>query len=75
MLIYQWSGLGKGFMNGVSEYLELAENEEEFIEDYRTEKEAIEAKTAPGFSFDKKYDTDIDTDFCMLPLGRTLTVS
>lgn len=74
MIIYQWSGTGSAMMRGCNEYLELAENEEEFTGDYKDEQGAIEARTAPGFTFDRKYDTDIDTDFAALPLGRTLEV-
>ena len=74
MIIYQRTGQGKGFMKGVSEYIELAEDEDEFKVDYKTEKEAIKAKTAPGFTFERKYDTDTGTDFWGLPMGKTLIV-
>ena len=74
MIIYQWSGQGRGFMSGVSEYIELAESKEEFIEDAeaKNEKEAIKMETAPGFTFDQKYDTDTDTDFSGLPMLQQL---
>lgn len=72
MLIYQWSGTGRAMMAGVSEYIMMFEDEEDFTDDYKDEQEAIEAHTAPGFGFERKYDTDTDTDFCGLPLERML---
>lgn len=73
MIIYQWSGQGKGFMSGINEYIQLYDTEDEFTEDYDTEEEAIEASTAPGFEFDAKYDTEVN-DLSGLPMGRILAV-
>lgn len=74
MVIYQWYGKGYGAMEGVAEYIELAENEESFTEDYATEQEAIEAETCPGFKFARKYDTATTKDLGSLPLGRILAL-
>jgi len=74
MLIYQWSGNGRIMMQGVSEYIIMTEDINDFLDDYVTEDKAIEAHTAPGFTFDKKYDTDIDTDYSTLPLNQMIVV-
>ena len=73
MIILHFTGQGKGFMQGVSEYIMLLESEEDLMTgDYKTVEEAIQAQTAPGFQLDKKYDTETDTVFTSLPMGRSL---
>ena len=75
MIIYHWSGQGYNMMAGCTEYIFIVEEVDDFQDNYPTEREAIEANTAPGFEFSLKYDTDIDTDFSALPLDRMLKVT
>jgi hypothetical protein len=73
MIILHFTGNGQGMLQGVSEYLMLFEDGGDIrSEPTATIKESIERKTAPGFQLAEQYDTDVDTDFHMLPTGRML---
>jgi len=72
MIIVHYTGEGRAFLAGVTEYIELYDSEQDFIDDYGTREAAIEANCAPGFKLDRVYDTDEDTYYDSLPMGRML---
>ena len=72
MIIVHYDGQGIGLLSGVTEYIELFESEEDFIDDDESKEAAIETHCAPGFTLAGYYDTDVDTEFHRLPMDRTL---
>lgn len=64
MIILHYTGKGYGFMQGVSEIVYLYASEDDLPENIE--------ECAPGFQFNRKYDTDTDTDFSSLPLYEPL---
>jgi len=64
MYILHFTGKGQKMMAGVSEYIILSE--EKYSE------EEIKSNTAPGFTLQRQYDTDTDSDVVILPLDRGL---
>jgi hypothetical protein len=60
-------------MSGIKEYVVLFEAEEDILApDYPDQDMAIKARTAPGFTLVRKFDTDIDDNFQELPLDESL---
>ena len=72
MIIVHYTGEGRAYMAGVTEYIELFDSEQDFIDNYGTKEAAIEAHCAPGFELDRVYDTDKDMYFDSLPMDRIL---